>query len=120
MIAVIVMGDKPCEMGSPSCRAEVRLVDSAADAGVEALRNRIGTNALAAETMPCDAAEGISAVTQIMASPLRHAEVATAWSWAAVIVTGDAHCDVGSPPHRAEAMPVLSAADGVGALRCCC
>ncbi len=37
----------------------------------------------------------------------------------AVIVAGDAHCDVGSPPHRAEAMPVLSAADGVGALRCC-
>ncbi len=38
----------------------------------------------------------------------------------AVIVAGDAHCDVGSPPHRAEAMLALSAADGVGALRCCC
>ena len=62
------------------------MVDSAADAGVEALRNGIGTNALAAETMPCDAAEGISAVTQIMASPLRRAEVATAWSWAAAAV----------------------------------
>ncbi len=37
----------------------------------------------------------------------------------AVIVAGDAQFDVGSPPHRAEAMPVLSAADGVGALRCC-
>ena len=38
----------------------------------------------------------------------------------AVIVAADAHCDVGSesPPHRAEAMPVISAADGVGALRC--
>ncbi len=38
----------------------------------------------------------------------------------AVIVAGDAHCDVGSPPHRAEAMPAISAADGVGAPRCCC
>jgi hypothetical protein len=34
----------------------------------------------------------------------------------AVIVAADAHCDVGSPPHRAEAMPVLSAA---GAMQCC-
>ncbi len=38
----------------------------------------------------------------------------------AVIVAGDAHCDVGSPPPRAEATPVISAADGVRALRCCC
>ena len=36
-----------------------------------------------------------------------------------VIVAADAHCDVGSPLHRAEATPVLSAADGVGALRRC-
>ena len=33
----------------------------------------------------------------------------------AVIVAGDAPCDMGSPPHRAEAMPVLSAA---GAMHC--
>ena len=37
----------------------------------------------------------------------------------AVIVVGDAHCDVGSPPHRADEGQALSAADGVGALRCC-
>ena len=37
----------------------------------------------------------------------------------AVILAGDAHCDAGSPLHRAEAMPAISAADGVGALRCC-
>ncbi len=34
----------------------------------------------------------------------------------AVIVAGDAPCDMGSPPHRAEAMPVLIAA---GALQGC-
>ena len=34
----------------------------------------------------------------------------------AVIMAGDAHCDVGSPPHGADEGPLLSAA---GALQCC-
>ena len=37
----------------------------------------------------------------------------------AAIVVGDAHCDVGSPPHPGNEMPAISAADGVGALRWC-
>ena len=57
-------------------------------------------NAHAAVILPSDAAGGTDVV--------------------AVIMVGDAQFDVGSPPHGAEAMPVLSAADGVGALRCCC
>ena len=52
-----------------------------------------------AAILPSDAAGGIAVVE--------------------VIVAADAHCDVGSPPHRAEAMSVLSATDGVGAPRCC-
>ncbi len=58
-----------------------------------------------AAILPSDAAGGIAVV--------------------AVIVVGDAPFDVGSPPHRAEATSarpgpaVISAADGVGALRCC-
>ncbi len=56
-------------------------------------------NARAAVILPSDAAGGIAMV--------------------AVIVAGDAQFDVGSPPHRAEAMPAIMAADGVGALRCC-
>ena len=56
-------------------------------------------NAHATVILPSDAAVGIAMV--------------------AVIVAGDAQFDVGSPPHRSEAMPVISAADGVGALRCC-
>ena len=37
----------------------------------------------------------------------------------AAIAAGDAHCDVSSPPHRTDEGQALSAADGVGALRCC-
>ena len=51
-------------------------------------------------TMPSDAAEGTAVV--------------------AVIVMGDVPSQMGSPPHRAEEGPVLSAADaGVGALQSC-
>ena len=56
-------------------------------------------NAHAAVILPSDAAGGIAMV--------------------AVIVAGDAQLIVGSPPHRAKATPVIRAADGVGALRCC-
>jgi hypothetical protein len=56
-------------------------------------------NAHAAVILPSDAAGGIAVV--------------------AAIVAGDAHCDVGSPPRRADEGQALSAADGVGALRCC-
>ena len=56
-------------------------------------------NAHAAVILPSDAAGGIAVV--------------------AAIVAGDADCDVGSPPRRAEERPAVSAADGVGALRCC-
>ncbi len=99
MVAVIVAGDAHCDVGSPLHRAEATPVLSAAD-GVGALRCCSGMNAHAAVILPSDAAGGIAMV--------------------AVIVAGDSQIDVGSPPHRVEAMPVLSAADGVGALRCCC
>ncbi len=100
MVAVIVVGDAQFDVGSPPQRAEAMPVTSAAD-GVGALRCCCsGMNEQAAVILPSDAAGGIAMV--------------------AVIVAGDAHCDVGSPPHRAEAMPVTSAADGVGAPRCCC
>jgi hypothetical protein len=52
-------------------------------------------NAHAVVILPSDAAGGIAMV--------------------AVIVAGDAQIDVGSPLHRAEATPVISAA---GALQC--
>ncbi len=99
MVAVIVAGDAHCDVGSPPHRAEAMPVTSAAD-GVGAPRCCRGMNAQASVILPSDAAGGIAMV--------------------AVIVAADAHCDVGSPPHRAEAMPALSAADGVGAPRCCC
>ncbi len=101
MGAAIVAGDAQLVVGSQPHRAEAMPVPvlSAAD-GVGALSCCSIMNAHAAVILPSDAAGGIAMV--------------------AVIVVGDAQLDVGSQPHRAEAMPVLSAADGVGALRCCC
>ncbi len=98
MVAVIVTAEEDCDVGSPPHRTEAMPVIRAAD-GVGALRCCSGTNAHAAVILPSDAARSIAVV--------------------AVIVTADAHCDVGSPPHRTEAMPAIRAADGVGALRCC-
>ncbi len=96
MVAVIVGGDAHCDVGSPPHRAEAMSVLSAA----RALQCCGGMNVHAEVILPSDAAGGIAMV--------------------AVIVAADAHCDVGSPPHRADAMPAIRAADGVGALRCCC
>ncbi len=87
-------------------------------------------NAHAEVILPSDAAGGIAMVA---VGALRcccsgrdaHAEVilpsdaAGGIAMVAVIVAADAHCDVGSPPQRAEAMPAIRAADGVGAPRCC-
>ena len=94
-MAVIVVGDAHCDVDSPLHRAEAMSVLSAA----RALQCCGGMNAHASVILPSDAAGGIAMV--------------------AVIVVGDAQCDVGSPPHRADAMPAIRAADGVGALRCC-
>ena len=97
-MAAILAGDAHCDVGSPPRRADEGQALSAAD-GVGALRCCWGMNAHAAVILPSDAAGGIAVV--------------------AAIVAGDAHCDVGSPPRCADAMPAISAADGVGALRCC-
>ncbi len=94
MVAAIVVGDAQLVVGSPPHRAEAMPVLSAAD-GVGALRCCSCMNAHAAVTLPSDAVGGIAMV--------------------AAIVARDAQLVVGSPPHRAEAMPVLSAA---GAVQC--
>ncbi len=95
MVAAIVAGDAQLAVGSQPHRAEAMPVLCAAD-GVGALRCCSGMYAHAAVTLPSGAAGGIAMV--------------------AVIMVGDAELDVGSPPHRAEATPVISAA---GALKCC-
>ena len=71
--------------------------------------------------LPSDAAGGtaVVAVMNAQAAVILPSDAAGGIAMVAVIVAGDAHSDVVSPPHRAEAMPVSSAADGVGALRCC-
>ncbi len=69
--------------------------------------------------MPTEETPGLRAADGVGAAILP-SDAARGIAMVAVIVAADAHSDVGSPPHRAEAMPVLSAADGVGALRCCC
>ncbi len=93
MVAVIVVGDSQIDVGSPPHLAVATPVLSAAGA----LQCCLGMHEHAAVILPSDAAGGIA--------------------MEAVIVVGDAEIDVGSPLHRAEATPVISAAV---ALRCCC
>ena len=96
VVAGIVIGDAPSQMGSPPHRAEEGPVLSAADAGVGALQSCLGTDAHAAVNV----AGGAAVV--------------------AGIVIGDAPSQMGSPLHRAEEGQVCNAADaGVGALQNC-
>ena len=86
--AIVVM---PCDMGSPSCRAEESPVHSAADEDAEREALSCWWVEDTTATTPSDAAEGTAVI--------------------AAIVVGEMPCDMGSPSCRAEESPVHSAAD---------